>query len=63
MDSGFGDEEGYNLYDKRLFESAGGRDSIYRPRNNAQVNPKPWTLNPKPQVHRPRNNAQVSPTS
>ena len=36
MDSGFGDEEGYNLYDKRLFEGAGGRDSIYRPRNNAQ---------------------------
>ena len=37
MDSGFGDEEGYNLYDKRLFEGAGGRDSVYRPRNNADV--------------------------
>ena len=41
MDSGFGAEDGYNLYDTRLFEGAGGRDSVYRPRNNAQASPFP----------------------
>jgi len=55
MDSGFGAEDGYNLYDTRLFEGAGGRDSVYRPRNNAQASPS-QTLNPEHALlphHRP----------
>mmetsp|Transcript_45107 Transcript_45107/g.90378 ORF Transcript_45107/g.90378 Transcript_45107/m.90378 type:complete len:154 (+) Transcript_45107:1-462(+) len=34
MDSGFGAEDGYNLYDKRLFEG-GASSSVYRPKSNA----------------------------
>jgi len=35
MDSGFGDEDGYNLYDKRLFEGSGA-NAVYRPKSNAE---------------------------